>query len=367
MKRLLLILLPVVVGILVFEVQTGRIQRQFAIWLGSDPVIEAPDFVDLGEQEAGKIAIAPITIANRGSTELLVNEIRTNCACAGLERELDGKHYRIDSLRVQRNEQVQLRVRVSVRGEPGRKSVSRLLFSTNDPLKREAMIELVISNVKGGVTPVPTHVDCGRILLGTTECRFIRVYDRGTLVRRITKVECKDKERLTARLIPTESDPANFDQQSSCRLIGQIELIAHGRRPGQFQSQVLIYLNDALEPSNLVPVTGRVCELIEVAPSPVVLPRQSNLGLVYVTHCRCRSTEGKRLEVTVDRLPKGLSAVVSGVENDPTEREVRIEWIPDGDVESNEFQRKSVVLGAHVGEQRTTIEISVICQRSGGH
>src|SRR5581483_1382420 len=70
-----------------------------------DPIIEVPLSVDLGERERGEIAVGRFSIFNRGGKELIIDQIRTSCACSGLERETNGQFARIDSLRLSAGDQ----------------------------------------------------------------------------------------------------------------------------------------------------------------------------------------------------------------------------------------------------------------------
>jgi hypothetical protein len=131
---------------------------------GSDPVLECPAIVELGDRELGEVAVARLTIANRGGRELVIEEMQSNCACSGLEREQDGKFIRLNSLRVAPREEVQLVMRVLVQGAPGGPAQSRVEFRTNDPVRPAAAIHTSVSKVKAGVNTLPTSVVFGTLL-----------------------------------------------------------------------------------------------------------------------------------------------------------------------------------------------------------
>jgi hypothetical protein len=62
--------------------------------------VEYPEFVDLGSCAQGELATGRFLVKNVGRGELTVEEFRTSCSCAGVEREVDGKFYRVQSLRL---------------------------------------------------------------------------------------------------------------------------------------------------------------------------------------------------------------------------------------------------------------------------
>src|SRR5437773_2695342 len=63
--------------------------------LSPDPVLDCPDVVDVGEHELYSLAVGRFTVANRGGRELILNNIRTSCACSGLDQEKDGRFVRV--------------------------------------------------------------------------------------------------------------------------------------------------------------------------------------------------------------------------------------------------------------------------------
>lgn len=50
------------------------------------PAIDIPREIDLGPRELGHLCVARLSIGNRGSAQLEIEGIRTNCSCSGLEQ-----------------------------------------------------------------------------------------------------------------------------------------------------------------------------------------------------------------------------------------------------------------------------------------
>ena len=117
------IAVPVLVGILSYWLVSTSFIRKLEAKLTGAPVIEYPQSVDLGEQEQGSVAVAPLTIANRGRSELVVNGIGSSCSCSGLEQEQQGAFVVVSEFRLAPGEERHLRVRVSVNGFPARSAV----------------------------------------------------------------------------------------------------------------------------------------------------------------------------------------------------------------------------------------------------
>src|SRR5207249_4477033 len=105
-------------GAVSYFVGTGQFLRAWSSILKLDPVADHPAKLDLGDHEMGDQVVTPFTIANRGGSDLLIDEIRTNCSCSGMEREQDGGFFRLESLRLKPGEEAHLVMRVSVGGVP---------------------------------------------------------------------------------------------------------------------------------------------------------------------------------------------------------------------------------------------------------
>src|SRR5262245_22483567 len=110
---------PAAIGGAVYGLRTGAFERQWAIMTQSAPVAEYPERIDLGEREVGDQVTARFTIANRGGGVLTVEEIRANCSCSALEREVDGRLTPVDSLRLAPGSAADVQVRLAVRARPG--------------------------------------------------------------------------------------------------------------------------------------------------------------------------------------------------------------------------------------------------------
>ncbi len=170
-RALCWIVVPLLIAAVVYALRTDEGRRIRATVTRSGPVVEFPAILDLGDRERGEVAVGRFTVANRGGGELLIDRIRTNCACSGLEREAEGEFIRVDSVRLGPDERAERVLRVSVRGRAGEAVRNQVYFRTNDPTRPEAVIETVIRNVTAGVTALPTSVIFGTVPRGESRAR----------------------------------------------------------------------------------------------------------------------------------------------------------------------------------------------------
>src|SRR5205085_2712416 len=147
------------------------------IWRPSTPVMECPQLLELGERELGEVALSRFTIANIGGGDLIIDQVQTNCSCTGLEREVDGKLERVESLHLRRGERADLDIRVSVQGYPGKPSQNVVRFRCNDPERPISEIKVLVSRVNAAVTTVPTSVVFGNQPLGRESIQQLDVFD----------------------------------------------------------------------------------------------------------------------------------------------------------------------------------------------
>ncbi len=354
---------PLLLGAVAYVESSVGFGRLWATWTHVRPVLELPPPLDLGERELGETVVARFTVANRGGGELLIDQVRVNCACSGLEREVEGQFVRVESLRLGPNEQTDLVLRLSVRGQAGSAVRNGVLFRTNDPDYPEAAVTAVVSRITGGVTAKPASVAFGAVPVGGEARRVFEVRDTAAKTRAIKRVVSASPERFSARLLPQESPSESTAEEGSGALLGRVEVTLLTQQIGPADGEVLVYLDDAVRQPDAVLVTGRVVAVVAASPSSLVLPRSSGAGPVYFGECLCRSNTGKPLSLTLDSAPPGVSAVISVVRDNPSIRIVRIEWKPDPDGHVPEAPQP-VRFRACAGDQEMVLEILVHVRRS---
>ncbi len=149
------------------------------------PLIDCPREINLGQRELGDEVIAHLTISNLGTAELVIEQVRTNCSCTGLERYIAGELHAVESLRVQPGESAEVSVRVAVRGRAGFPLTNIVEFQTNDPRRPDVRISLVVPRVTAGVTTFPSSVVFGTIRVGCIARHLVDIRDESPDPRRI--------------------------------------------------------------------------------------------------------------------------------------------------------------------------------------
>ncbi len=356
MRRAILLLAAVVVAAgLVTGASYGvlRLKANRITPVSPEPVIDCPSVVDAGEAEIYSVALGRFTVTNRGGRELVLNDIRTSCTCTGLERERDGTLFRVDEVRVQPGETVDLAIRQGVRGPVGTAFDTPVRFHTNDPASPEHTVRLLISRVTGGVETSPKSVAIGSVAVGAKAVHVIDVTDESLTPRLIERVVSSAPDRVRVRLIPRSSpnDP-----------LARIEVEVDSRSAGPVDERVEIYSAGRSFPT-VVPVSGFVAAVVEISPKTPVVPRQSEGRLTFTATALCRSSQGLPLLPRVESCPADISVEVGSGEGSPVRR-LTITWNPALASAGNPAPR-IVQFKVMVDGTEHAAEITVHCQPEG--
>jgi hypothetical protein len=198
-KLVLLLAIPPLLGISAFGLISGRAGQAWRKWAMSQPIIEYPSNLDLGRRQVGEVVVSTFSVINRGNGGLIIDEIESNCACAGLEREVDGKLVRVESLCIQPGEKVELALRLIVKGRPGTSMETAISFRTNDPSYPTATIHPIVSWVSGGISTEPTTVLFGRLVSGAVAKQVIEIWDYSAEKRAIKQVNSTAPKRVATQ------------------------------------------------------------------------------------------------------------------------------------------------------------------------
>jgi hypothetical protein len=350
-----------VVGILSYLATTGQLASAWK-WIRNDyPRVEYPARLDLGSHEIGDQVVVPFTIANRGGRELVIDQIRSNCSCTGMERVQEGKYSRIETLRLRPYERANLLVmRVSVRGVPaGAEMLNFVEFQTNDESQPIGHIDVIVNRVTRGVSTSPGTVVFGTTPVGSTIRQVLDVRDTAAPPRRIDRVTSTDPCRLRVSLLPDPGNSREKETNPDGVLIGRVEVIVDTDKPGAVNAAVQVHLAGEKREPDLVTVVGTVAAPIEISPSLVILPRSSASGPIYTVTCICLSTLGQPLTVSADSLPAGITAEF--LEGGSTKaRRVRITWDPTRGKPHPAGRRESLRFRARAGDYETVLKLEVL-------
>lgn len=359
---LIWILLPCMAGSIGFGIASGFIKRQWAIHVESVPIVEFPARIDLGEHEEGEVVNAYFSITNRGKGELTIDQIRTSCSCLGLEKEVDGKFVRVESLRLKAKEAADLTLRISVRGPAGLSSWNRFWFHTNDVTCPEGMIEVFISRVKGGIKSTPVSIVFGNVCIGEKPRQVVNIFDSAPRSRKLNRVISSNPRRVTLRSLPLDTGSDKHEDSSLGTLLARVEILLSTKESGRIDESLHVYLDDDDQTFHAISVTGQISDIVESMPSTLVLPRSSNQSPLYSGNCLCRAIKGEPLTITIEFVPPNFKVVLIPIEGSPHMRLVRIEYLcpPRKESLSHLPHLSAVRLHAKVGNQNKRFEIPVI-------
>jgi hypothetical protein len=325
------------------------------------PVAEFPAEIDLGKRERGEIAVAAFTVANRGGAELLMEGFQSNCSCSGIERRKGSEFVRLDSLRLQPGEEVELQMRVSVRGVPiGARARNGVQFRTNDPDKPSGQIDAVITQVTGGVFTVPDKVVVGAVPVGTTVRHVFQVRDDAITPRSLERVT-STLNRVKVRILDEAEVAETASAVHGGISIARVEVEVDTSTPGNIDGEVNLHLAGAERPPDAIRVFGRVADAIDLSPSALVLPRSSPEGLIYTTNCIVRSTEGKLITVAVDSCPPHLSVKIPSSGQEPVACAIiTVTLDPNSPSLAAKERDNPIRLRCRMGDTESVVELRVL-------
>ncbi len=328
-----------------------------AIVVGT-PEIAYPAKLGLGEQELGDQVTVPFTITNRGRALLVIENIRSNCACTGMEVQTAGRYSRIDSLRVKPGDHADVAMRVTVSGvRTGQEMVNVVQFDTNDPSQPRCRIEAVVTRVTGGVVTEPQSVVFGAVPIGAKVNEVINLRDPASIPRKIVRI-ASSADRISARLLGAEDQIPEFGDEQNGALVGRLQVSVNTDTPGEVNGTIHLYVEGRPDKPDALTVLGKVVRAFEITPNSVVLPRATNAGPAYIARCVCRCATGESFTLTLDAVPKGFIAQVLG-NDDSGHRVLQIEWDPRQPKEAG-LANHTIRLRAKSPNNEAILELSVM-------
>jgi hypothetical protein len=317
----------------------------------------------LGEQQIGDQVVARYTIANRGQGELVIDQIRSNCSCTGMEQEVGGQILRLKSLKLAGGEAADVMMRIAVRGVPNGAPMRNIVqFETNDPNRPLAQVEVTIPKVTGGIEIEPSRIAFGTVPVNREIRYVLSLRSFASPAHIVKQVTTTDRQRVNVRFLPPEDQVSEDGPQKEGTIVGRIEVIVNTARPGRVDGAIQVHLSVERRNPEAVPITGRVAALVESIPPSLVLPRVSQTGPVWSGNCLCRNYENKPVILSLESASPGLNAEVMRAEADRPLPLVRISCDPEEAKEPAKPSPRVVRLRARVGDDETTLEIPVICR-----
>ncbi len=365
-RKLLLwvILLPALCGFSFLGAYTASSLRHGGLGFfgAKGPVLDYPEVLELGEQEAGELVIWPFTIANRGDQELVIDEVQASCSCSGLVFADNADQGALSNLKVGMGTEVRLALRLSVPWQPGNAARYAVQFRTNEPESPLKRIVAEVSLIKGVIT-TPVALTLGSIPKGATIKRIVEVHDRGGQARSIESVSSTSPDRFQVHLITDDRKDRKAQIALSDCVIGRIEVTFNAQEIGPIEGNVQVQVSGRNRPAS-IPVFGEVVSDFQVTPSSLLLPKMSGRGPLYQADCLCRSRKNAPMTVSLAQADDGLKVELLPDQNEPDCRTVRI-TLDEKSLKSRMEFPKKIKLMARADDAEEPLEIRVYCRSEG--
>lgn len=340
----------------------GDLRSAWSKLFAHQPAIIYPSEVDLGECERGRESVGHFRISNQGGRDLIVDQIATNCSCGGLERLIDGRYHRVESLRVKPGEAAEVAIRVAVGAPVGTAMSTKVFFRSNDPNHTAGLIEARVRRITGGVSSEPNAVVVGSIPAGTKSRQVVRVFDTAKPPRTIARVASTNPESVRVTMLQGDEQQSKAVIREDVVMIGSFEVLVEGLVPGPLDAQVHVFLDGERRSPDVIPVAGKVVCAFELRPSVVVLPRISQAGPVNETICMCTSLSARPVKVEVESAPVDVTAEIIEAQVGLEGTLVRVRYSPTDNAPQNQPVR-ILRLRANDGQSTTILELPVFIQR----
>ena len=272
------------------------------------PKISYPAEILYETREIGDVITRKFFIQNQGFSELVINDIRSNCSCTGLETREGSEFFRASEIRIKGGQKSEVQLRVSVRGAPPEsRLINKIYFKTNDPVHSEGQINIIVNRVTAGVYSVPETLVINSVVSDKKIIKTIEIMDDAIKPRSIEGISISDNKKLTVSLFKNSGEIITAPNKGAST-IGQIVVTNDASSPGPINATIKISISGRENKENYVRVIGNIDSYFEISPKALILPRQSPTGPVYRTRCICRNNENSPIEAAVKKLPKGITA-----------------------------------------------------------
>lgn len=329
-------------------------------WLRPGPVlVYTPSVIDLGSRDRGELVVAHFAIRNSGGCPLVVDQFTTSCSCAGVEREVDGKSVRVESVHVPPGGTAELFVRIAVNNAIGDSVWLQISFRSNDPRHSVGQIDITVPLVMGGISPWPRAVVFGSVPVHTTAQKVVELYDAGALGRQVAGARSLQPERFAVRILPVRQGESTAAGNVKEVLIARLEVTARTERDGPLDGEIEVELVNETRAPCRIPVTGEVVSAIECQPRFVVLPRRVAGRTVFNNELVIQTRAESPLDVRILAAPPWLRVDIRGVPGRPDQRVIFVEGTPESSPRAGDSCLRLGARPSGGDEQTVVIPITV--------
>lgn len=315
-----------------FAIAAVAAMGYFAAERGPRGVAIEPRVLELGTHEEGAVATEKFVVTNRTSRPVRITDIRPDCGC--LMVTVDGSNEVVRDYVLPAGGSVAFRAGLNTSGYLG--DIRRHVRFRTDAAGVESVVLPMTVRVEGGVRTHPSLLHFGVLNTGDLSSRKVVVSDAGR--KKPLKIGRVASKKGAVQIVGVRTLTPRKDQIGSRQ---EIETRLTAQEPGPVEDLLLIYEEgDDAEPIARVPLHALVEPEYVLAPSQLVLPRQSGNGPLYEAEVLCRNTRGRPFELAMQGLPDGISVQARPVESGGVHR-VRVSLDP------SRFAGKSETIRLH--------------------
>ncbi len=350
--------LPLSIAAAILAVRASGLTSLLPLRVKARPQCQYPPQFDLGEREQGDQIIMEFAMRNTGDATLVVDDIRSSCACTVLEEGGTRGPQQVASLQIGPGESKALQLQLLINGVSGTPLTHVLNFHTNDPERPRGQIAARVSRVRGGVFTTPSSVLLGKLSVGETIKAMVTVWDDGIEASDVTAMESSNPQLVGVHARPSDGAGSPNAGNTPYRRIYVFDLACTARAVGDINEAVTLRFSGQKKSQLTVPVSGRVVGAVEASPAKLVLPRIGGDGPIYTANCLLRSAKGERLTMVGSTAPPGIS--VDAAQGGPAETVVlRIAVDPvAGAALAGTTSEVRVALGIGGGEASVAIPVT---------
>jgi hypothetical protein len=341
-------------------IRAGQGSYLWRIYVLQEPMLDAPDQLDLGDRERGKVAELRFTVANKGRGKLVLREFESSCGCQVVEKADKDRFAALDVLEIMPEEKVDLVLRLAVGGQVGAALRHSVTFDSNDPQQPQVVIPVVVPHVLGGITALPGFVDFGTVVSGRGARQVIEIRDDAPVARSVDHVATTQPGQFKASFIPCKSLAAVQNHPAGV-LLGHVEIEVRKQAAGLLSADLEVHLAADRPGPDRVPLLARVAPLVSASPATLLLPRLSENGELFFAECLVSTTDRSPLRLKLKGTHPYLTARLAALEDSPDKMILRVDW--KGPLQSGAHAR--ILLQACAGKDHVELEIPVRLERPG--
>jgi len=276
------------------------------------PSVLAPDFVELGLHDVGKLIVTTLMITNRGDGELNLKRKSVSCGCLQMEARIDGSSSDADQIALPPGGSVELLVRLSVGSAPRPSLLESVSFTTNDPSRPILNIQFH-AELQGAMVAKPTEVLLRNLKPGEELRLSIRIQHRD----RVKPFELEEIRSTLAGVVDVEGCTAISGLGAGESAESEVRIrVRAPATPQAFTGFLEVIEDEKGTPALRIPVHGESVAPVGIQPPVLVLPRFESGKSTYSGKAVCRSSRSVPFTLKLIEAPAGCRVRLSPLQDD---------------------------------------------------